>query len=160
MVSDRSEQQATALVERLDGKGAAARRQHQRRVDKAHIPARIAAGKLEARRTQDAATVVEPVGQPRIGRAVGLHDDLALDADAALGLIAGALHENPLRVPVASEVRWSRRPEMRRPPGAPRRPMQKRESLAARVRRATTNWLNATQCSWPDFSGWAASPQR
>src|SRR5712691_5495378 len=148
MVGGRSEQQTPALVERLDPEVAAARGQHQRRVDKAHIPARIAAGKLKARRTQDAAAVVEPVGQRRVGRAIGLRDDLALDADAALGLVAGALHENPLRVPVASEVRWSRRPEMRRPPGAPRRPMQKRESLAARVRRATTNWLNGAQCSW------------
>ncbi len=103
-LSHRSEQEAPAFVERLNRKIAAARRQHQRRVDKPHVPARIAAGKLEARRKQDAAPMIEPVGQRRIGRAIGLFDDLAMDADAALGLIAGALHEGPLRVVLASEV--------------------------------------------------------
>ena len=49
MEADRSEQQAPALVERLDRKAPAARRQHQRRVDKPHVPARIAPGELEAR---------------------------------------------------------------------------------------------------------------
>ena len=91
----RSEQQAPALVERLDRELAAARGQHQRRVDKPHVPARIAAGKLEARRKQHAALMVEPVGQRRVGRAIGLRNDLALDADAALGLVADALHEVP-----------------------------------------------------------------
>ena len=49
MAADRSEQQPPALVERLDGKAVPARRQHQRRVDKPHVPARIAPGELEAR---------------------------------------------------------------------------------------------------------------
>src|SRR5215204_6276176 len=36
---------------------------------------------------------------------------------------------------------------MRRPPGAPRRPVET-ESMATRITRATTNWLNARRCSW------------
>ena len=41
------------------------------------------------------AMLIEPVSQIRVGRAIGLGEDLALDADAALGNVAGALHEAP-----------------------------------------------------------------
>ena len=44
-----AEQKAPALVQGLDRKNAIPRRQDERRVDKPHIPTRIAAGKLEAR---------------------------------------------------------------------------------------------------------------
>ena len=44
---------------------------HQRRVDEPHVPARVAAGKLEARRKQDAAPLVERVGQRGVGRLIG-----------------------------------------------------------------------------------------
>ncbi len=92
MVGDRPKQQLPPRVQRLDPKAAAARRQHQRRIDKPHVPARVAAGKLEARREQHAAPLVELLGQRRISRAVGLRQGLALDMDAALGFVADALH--------------------------------------------------------------------
>ena len=97
-----AEQDAAALVQGFDAETETARRQHQRRVDKPHVPARVAAGELEARREQHAALPVEPVGQRRVGGAIGLHRDLAADADTALGLIADALHGSDLRVRVVA----------------------------------------------------------
>ena len=61
----------------------AARGQFKRRIDKPHVPARIAPGKLKTRREQHAALPVEPVGERRIGRRIGLRDDLSLDTDAS-----------------------------------------------------------------------------
>ena len=86
------QQHAAALVQRLDREPAAARGKDQRRIDKAHVPARVTAGKLEARRKQYAALLVEGVGESGIGGLVLATRDLALDADAASRLIADALH--------------------------------------------------------------------
>src|SRR6266849_329018 len=106
MIRNRSEQDPPARIQRLDGEVAAARCQHQRRVDKTHVPACIAAGKLEARREPHAALRIEHLGKRGVARVVYPvqlfidrrtapdRADLALDADAALGLIAGALHES------------------------------------------------------------------
>ncbi len=44
----------------------------QRRIDKSHVPARVAAGKFEARRKQHAAPVIERPASAIIGRLIGL----------------------------------------------------------------------------------------
>ena len=95
-VGDRRKQHLAAGVERLDRETAATRAEHQRRIDKAHVPAGVAAGKLEARREQHAALPVERLGEREIGGAVGARDKLALDRDPACGSEALALHRYPL----------------------------------------------------------------
>src|SRR5207248_9837849 len=94
-LADIGDQHPAALVQRLDGEGAAARREYQRRVDKAHIEPRVAARELEARRQQDAAPVVERVGQRVVLAPTGPDPGLALYANAAAGRIARALHRGP-----------------------------------------------------------------
>src|SRR5262249_4742912 len=94
-----------ALVERLDREPASARGEDQRRIDKAHVPSRVAAGELEARRKQHAALLVEGAGQCAISRLVVVVADLSRDADAAFGAIARGLHEDLLRAVAAREIR-------------------------------------------------------
>jgi hypothetical protein len=92
---NRVQENAAAPVQRLDRKLPPARSEHQRRIDKAHVPARVPAGKLEARRKEDAALVVERVGERIVSRAVLALADLSRDADAAVGVVA-LEHVDPL----------------------------------------------------------------
>src|SRR6185436_14258319 len=109
-LGDRPDQHPAALVQRLDRERPVSRGQDQRWIDKAHVPAGVTAGKLEARRKQYAALLVEGVGESGIGGLVLATRDLALDADAASRLIADALHRISFRLRPA----WS--------PGKPSRP--------------------------------------
>src|SRR5213076_1406566 len=108
----RRDQHPPALIQRLDREIAPPRRQHQRRVDKPHIKPGIAPRKLEARRQQDAAAVVEGAGERVMLTLIGPDPGLALDANAAPGRIAGALHRDPLSVSAASEGSAEPQPEM------------------------------------------------
>src|SRR5207253_7772270 len=94
---DRRDQHPAAGIQRLDREIAAARGQYQRRVDKPHIEPCIAPGKLEARRQQDTAAVVEGAGKRVMLALIGPDPGLALDANAAAGRIADALHRDPFR---------------------------------------------------------------
>src|SRR4051794_29143643 len=64
---NRPQQNEAALVQRVDREPAPARGKNQRRVDKAHIPPRVAAWKFEARGKQHPAPLVERLGQRGIG---------------------------------------------------------------------------------------------
>src|SRR5262249_7411697 len=97
-----SEENAPALVQCVDREPAALRGEHQRRIDKPHVPPRIAAGKLKARGKQDAAPVVERLGERCVGRLVGAGADLASNADAAVCDVALGLHRDPLWVGAVS----------------------------------------------------------
>ena len=91
------QQHLPARVQRIDGESTPARAEGQGRIDKAHIPARISPRKLEAGRKKDAAPIVERLGQRIVGGPIKTVLDLPLDADAALGHVAGLLHRNLLR---------------------------------------------------------------
>ena len=92
MIRDGGQQHRAAFVERLDRKRPSARGQHERRIDKPHVPSCVAARKLEARREQHAAPLVEALGQRAVGRAVGLHRDFAVDPNPAPRLVGLTLH--------------------------------------------------------------------
>ncbi len=94
-LGDILDQNPTAAIERLDREAAVARGEYERRIDKAHIEPRIAAGKLEARGQEDAAPVVKRMRQRVVLALIGADPGLALDANAAAGRIAGALHRGP-----------------------------------------------------------------
>src|SRR5205814_5861326 len=87
-----------------------------------HIEPRIAAGKLEARGQEDAAAVVKRMGQRVVLALIRADPGLALDANAAAGRIAGALHRGPSVLAPPRRDLWSPGQKWRRPPGAPRRP--------------------------------------
>src|SRR5947209_9201175 len=119
-LGDIRDQNPAAAIERLDREAAVPRGEYHRRSDKAHSQPRIAAGKLEARGQEDAAPVVKRMGQRVVLALIGADPGLALDANAAAGRIAGALHRS-LCLSAASEgtrlgQKWQR------PPGIPRRP--------------------------------------
>ena len=92
----RVQQNEAALVQRIDREPPPARGKNQRRVDKPHIPTRVTAGKLEARRKQNPAPLVERLGQCGIGRLIVAIADLSRNADAAIGDVARELHGIPL----------------------------------------------------------------
>src|SRR6202035_4135416 len=91
----RVQQNAAALVQRIDREPAPADGENQRRVDKAHIPPRVTAGKLEARRKQNPAPLLERLGPCGIGRLILVIADLSRNADAAVGYVARELHGDP-----------------------------------------------------------------
>ena len=93
---NRVQQDAAALVQGVDREPASARGNNQRRVDKPHIPPRVAAGKFETRRKQNPASLVERLGQRGIGRLILMVADLSRNADAAVGDVAGELHGRSL----------------------------------------------------------------
>src|SRR5208282_941500 len=95
------QQHAAAPVQRVDRKPAPTPGEHQRRIDKTHVPAGVPAGKLEARGKEDTAPGVERIGECRVGRAIRAVGDLAPDADAADGQVALELHLDPLWVMAA-----------------------------------------------------------
>ena len=94
-LGNRVQQNAAALVQRIDREPTPARGKNQRRVDKPHIPPRVTAGKLEARGKQHPAPLVERSGQRGIGRLILVVADLSRNADAAIGDVARELHGDP-----------------------------------------------------------------
>src|SRR5205814_2864927 len=96
-LGDIRDQNPAAAIERLDREAAVPRGEYKRRIDKAHIEPRIAAGKLEARGQENAAPVVKRMRQRVVLALIGADPGLALDANAAAGRIAGALHWDPSR---------------------------------------------------------------
>ncbi len=88
----RRQQHPAASVQRLDREGPAARRNDQRRIDKTHIPAGVAAGKLEARREQHPAPRIERPRQGIVGGFIGVLANFAGDRDTPFGRIAQEWH--------------------------------------------------------------------
>ncbi len=137
-LGNRREQYAAAGVQRIDRKAPPARGKGQRRIDKPHIPAGVAARKLEARRKQNAAAMIERFSQRVVGRLIKTFADLSGYADAAFGGVTRALHADLLCAGVASgdpgrfASNYKGRPELRN--GLYR----KCQTTAAGVRRATT----------------------
>src|ERR1700757_1112652 len=92
VISDWLDKNATALVQCLYGKSATARCKNQRRVDKAHIPPRIAARKLKTRGKQHTAPFVERLGECGVGWAIVVRVDFPRNPDIPLRTVAFALH--------------------------------------------------------------------
>src|SRR5208282_5429730 len=148
-LGDRGQQNTATPVQGVDRKPAPARGEDQRRVDKSHVPARIPAGKLEARGKEHTALGVERPGERVVGWAIGLITDLSLDANAALGAVAHELHAVPLWARGAPGDPGGSALKLQRPPGASvAASIGKTKTMAARFRRATTKLLIERSKPW------------
>src|SRR2546423_9070753 len=90
---------------------------------------------------------------------IGADPGLALDANAAAGRIAGALHRGP-SLSAASEGPVEPWPEMAKAARCSEAALWNRNSVAARVTRATTIRLSARTRSWVHSISGARLPQR
>src|SRR5215471_415705 len=126
---NRRDENSASLVQRFDRKSAALCRKDKRRVDKPHVPARVAAGKLEARRKQHAAPLIERFGKCRVGRLIVASADLAGNMDAALGNVAlpHGISSGPRRLGRSGRFR----------------------SGMAKAARSSLGGLQSKQCRWP-----------
>ena len=84
---DRREQQAATRVERRDAELQAAAHDRQRRVDEAHVPARVASGIFVARSEQRPAAAVQCVQDRLDGAGDGQVVNGPIDRDAAAGVV-------------------------------------------------------------------------